>query len=65
MQQQLIDFFTNLILPLGISEPMVGNVLGTFTFLFGELMLLFILISFFVGLLQSYISLEKVGLSEQ
>ncbi len=60
MQQQLINFFTNLLAPLGITEPMVGNVLGTFTFLFGELMLLFILISFFVGLLQSYIAREKI-----
>ncbi len=60
MQQQLIDFFTNILSPLGVSEPMVGNVLGTFVFLFAELMLLFVLISFFVGLLQSYISREKI-----
>ncbi len=60
MQQQIIVFFTNILTPIGITEPMVGNVLGTFVFLFGELMLLFILISFFVGLLQSYISRDKI-----
>ncbi len=60
MQQQLIDFFTFLLAQMGIGEPMVGNVLGTFVFLFGELMVLFILISFFVGLLQSYIAREKI-----
>ncbi len=60
MQQSIIEFFTNILSSLGISEPMVGNVLGTFVFLFAELMLLFIIISFFVGLLQSYISSEKI-----
>ncbi len=60
MQQQIIDFFTNILASIGVTEPMVGNVLGTFVFLFGELMLLFILISFFVGLLQSYISRDKI-----
>ncbi len=60
MQQQVIDFFTKILSYLGITEPMISSVLGTFTFLFIELMLLFILISFFVGLLQSYISREKI-----
>ncbi len=60
MQQQLIDFFTNILTPIGVTDPMALNVIGTFVFLFAELMLLFILISFFVGLLQSYISRDKI-----
>ncbi len=60
MQQQIIEGLSRLFSEIGIHEPMVGTVVGTFLFLFGELMLLFLLISFFVGLLQSYISRDKI-----
>ena len=36
------------------------NVLGTFVYLFGELFLLFIAISFFVALLQVWVSKERI-----
>ncbi len=60
MQQQIIDFFEYALSQAGIHNPAIANVVGTFIFLFGELMLLFILISFFVGLLQSYIARDKI-----
>ena len=36
------------------------NVLGTFAYLFGELFLLFIAISFFVALLQVWVSKDRI-----
>ena len=36
------------------------NVLGTFVYLFGELFLLFVAISFFVALLQVWVSKDRI-----
>ncbi len=60
IQDQIISLVTKILSFIGISEPMIGNVLGTFIFLFGELLILFILISFIVALLQIYISKDKI-----
>ncbi len=60
IQEKLITIVTDFLSILGISEPMVGNVLGTFLFLFGELLLLFILISFIVEVIVGYV-LDKKG----
>lgn len=60
MQESIIKITTDFLSNLGITEPLVGSVLGTFVFLFGELVLLFILISFIVALLQIYISKDKI-----
>ncbi len=60
IQDQIIQIVFNLLEPIGIVEPMVSNVIGTFLFLFGELVLLFIIISFIVALLQIYISKDKI-----
>ncbi len=60
MQESIIVITTNFLSNLGITQPMVGSVIGTFLFLFGELVLLFILISFIVALLQIYISKDKI-----
>lgn len=37
------------------------NVLGTFVYLFGELFLLFVAISFFVALLQVWVSKDRIS----
>ncbi len=60
IQERIINLITDFLSAVGISEPMVGQVIGTFLFLFGELVLLFMLISFLVALLQIYISKDKI-----
>ncbi len=60
MQQNIIDIVANLLSKMSVESDLVANVIGTFIFLFGELLLLFILISFLVALLQIYISKEKI-----
>lgn len=60
MQQSIINTITRFLSLLGIENDLISNVTGTFVFLFGELLLLFIIISFAVALLQIYISKEKI-----
>ncbi len=60
IQERIISIITDFLSVLGVGEPMVGQVIGTFLFLFGELVLLFMLISFLVALLQIYISKDKI-----
>ena len=60
MQESIIKIVSNFLSKFEISEPMVGIVIGKFLFLFSELVLLFIVISFIVALLQIYISKDKI-----
>ncbi len=65
MQQQITDFISPIIKPAlesSIGANMAQNLvdaLGTFIFLAGELTILFLIVSFIIGVILEYMPAEK------